>query len=177
MELWKPHWACCRGEWNSKPFKTCKHHVPLKTDLRIYDMRYKYPDQRMKLRFKRVVTDKWKDYMSGFEYDEGQVRRICRKYWDGGKKMLSDMPVLCDKLRLYILVLQEDPSYIMKFWDIVNKNETCAYFSDKEGYVDMEKFIKWWFMGYEDIYNELHPLAKKEVKKDKKEEDKTEVAP
>ena len=176
MELWRPHWTCCRGDWNSKPCKRCKHHGPLKTDLRFYDMRYKYPDQRMKLRFKRVVGDKWMAYMEKFVYDEGQVRRICKKFWDGGQKSLSDMPYLCDKLKLNLLVLQEDPSYIMKFWDIVNKNETCAYFSDKEGTVDMDKFIKWWFMEYEDIYNELHPLKKKEDKKDKKEEEKTATA-
>ena len=130
----------------------------------------------MKLRFKRVVGDKWMSYMEKFVFDEGQVRRICKKYWDGGKKMLNEMPLLCDKLKLNLLVLQEDPSYIMKFWDIVNKNETCAYFSDKEGTVDMDKFIKWWFMEYEDIYNELHPLKKKEDKKDKKEEEKTATA-
>ena len=177
LELWEPHWTCCGGDWNSKPCKKCKHHGPLTTDLKYYDMRYKYPDQRMKLRFKRVVGDKWMSYMEKFVFDEGQVRRICKKYWDGGKKMLNEMPLLCDKLKLNLLVLQEDPSYIMKFWDIVNKNETCAYFSDKEGYVDMEKFIKWWFMEYEDIYNELHPLVKKEAKKDKKEEEKSAVAP
>ena len=176
LELWKPHWTCCRGDWNSKPCKKCKHHGPLTTDLKYYDMRYKYPDQRMKLRFKRVVGDKWMSYLEKFIYDEGQVRRICKKFWDGSRKSLSDMPNLCDKLKLNLLVLQEDPSYIMKFWDIVNKNETCAYFSDKEGTVDMEKFIKWWFMEYEDIYNELHPLKKKEDKKNKKEEEKSATA-
>ena len=172
LTLWAPHWTCCRGGWNSKPCKRCPHHGPLLEDLKYYDMRYKYPDQRMKLRFKRIVGDKWMSYLEQSTFDETQVRKICKAYFDSGSKSLSDMPILCDKLKLNLLVLQEDPSYIMKFWDIVNKNETCAYFSNKDGNVDMEKFVKWWFMGYEDIYNELYPLKKKAENK-KKEEEKT----
>ena len=63
------------------------------------------------------------------------------------------------------LILQEDPSYAIKYWDIIEKKNSIDYFC-KEDMVDKEKFIKWWFTDYLTIYNELHPPKKKEVKKE-----------
>ena len=68
------------------------------------------------------------------------------------------------------LILQEDPSYAMKYWDIIEKSNSIEYFC-KEEMADKEKFIKWWFTDYLTIYNELHPPVKKE-NKNKKEEQK-----
>jgi len=58
-------------------------------------------------------------------------------------------------LRLYLLVLQEDPSYILKYWDGVNQDETVKLFLDDNKNIDTEKFIDWWFSDYETLYKKL----------------------
>lgn len=49
------------------------------------------------------------------------------------------------------------------------KKNSIEYFC-KEDQVDKEKFIKWWFMDYMDIYNELHPPKKPEPKNQNEEQ-------
>ena len=58
-------------------------------------------------------------------------------------------------MRLYLLVLQEDPSYILKYWDGVNQDETVKLFLDDNKNIDTEKFIDWWFSDYETLYKKL----------------------
>ena len=74
-------------------------------------------------------------------------------------------------MRLYLLVLQEDPSYILKYWDAVNQDETVKLFLDDNKNIDTEKFIDWWFSDYETLYKKLHPKEKPK-KEEKKEEEK-----
>ena len=69
------------------------------------------------------------------------------------------------------MAIQEDPSYAIKFWDIIEKGFSIKYFS-KDDNVDREKFKKWWFTDYMTICNELDP-PKQPEKKGKKEEEKT----
>jgi hypothetical protein len=74
-------------------------------------------------------------------------------------------------LRLYLLVLQEDPSYILKYWDAVNQDETVKLFLDDNKNIVTDKFIDWWFSDYETLYKKLHPKEKPK-KEEKKEEEK-----
>lgn len=69
------------------------------------------------------------------------------------------MPVLCDKLKLYLLVVNDNIDYSLKFMDIANQNNTVAYFVDNHQ-VDVEKFIQWWFAPYEQLLNILNPNDK-----------------
>ena len=166
--IWKPHWTCCGGDWRSKPCTRCRHHGPLKKDEEKYEARFKYPDVRYKLNFKRIVGDKWASYIENYQISEARMRKISET-WPSSIRV-DDLPKICDKLHMNYLILQEDPSYAMKYWDIIEKSNSIEYFS-KEGQVDKEKFIKWWFTDYLTIYNELHPPVKKEDK-NKKEEQK-----
>lgn len=34
---------------------------------------------------------------------------------------LDDLPKICDKLNMNYLILQEDPSFAIKYWDIIEK--------------------------------------------------------
>ena len=69
-----------------------------------------------------------------------------------------------------LLAIQEDPSYAIKFWDIIEKSNSIIYFC-KDDNIDRDKFLKWWESDYLTIYNELYP-PKKPEKKEKKEEEK-----
>ena len=166
--IWKPHWTCCGGDWKSKPCTRCRHHGPLKRDEEKYEGRFKYPDVRYKLYFKRVVSDKWTSYMENYQLTEARLRKICES-WTSPIR-IDELPKICDKLYMNYLILQEDPSYAMKYWDIIEKSNSIEYFC-KEDMCEKEKFIKWWFTDYLTIYNELHPPVKKE-NKIKKEEQK-----
>ena len=166
--IWKPHWTCCAGDWNSKPCTRCRHHGPLKKDEEKYENRFRYPDIRYKLNFKRIVGDKWTSYIENYQISEQKMRKLSES-WPSTIR-IDDLPSICDKLYMNYLILQEDPSYAMKYWDIIEKSNSIEYFC-KEDVVDKEKFIKWWFTDYLTIYNELHPPVKKE-KKNKKEEQK-----
>ena len=166
--IWVPHWTCCGGDWKSEPCTKCRHHGPLKRDEEKYEDRFKYPDIRYKLYFKRVVGDKWTSYIEGYILSEAKVRKILEN-WTSPIR-ISELPGYCDKLNMNYIILQEDPSYAMKYWDIIEKSNSIEYFC-KEEMCDKEKFIKWWFTDYLTIYNELHPTVKKE-NKEKKEEEK-----
>ena len=167
--LWKPHWSCCGKDWAEKGCTRCRHHGPLKSDLNKYNMTYKYPENILKMRFRRKeVGNKWLEFLNeNYVYDKDKVRTIVNK----SGKSLSDLPKLCDDLRLYLLVLQEDPSYILKYWDAVNQDETVKLFLDDNKNIVTDKFIDWWFSDYETLYKKLHPKEKPK-KEEKKEEEK-----
>ena len=69
--------------------------------------------------------------------------------------MVSDLPPLCDTLRLYLLVVSDNIEYQLKFMDIVNENNSVSYFVENN-FCNMKKFIKWWFEPYDKIIEEVY---------------------
>ena len=69
---------------------------------------------------------------------------------------MGELPDLCDALRLYLIVVN-DVEYQMKFMDVATQSGTVNYFIVKDGSVDCDKFVKWWFLDYEKIVDELNP--------------------
>ena len=167
--IWKPHWTCCGKDWNSPPCTSCRHHGPLIKDLSYYENQFRYPDVRYKLNFKRIVGDKWLEYLEKNALSQRRMRAIIQEQPSSFR--YDGLPGLCDKLHMGLLAIQEDPSYAIKFWDIIEKSNSIAYFS-KDDNVDRDKFLKWWESDYLSICNELNPRKKPE-KKEKKEEEKT----
>ena len=49
----------------------------------------------------------------------------------------------------------------MKFMDIAHQNSTYTYLVEKDGSIHVEKFLKWWFLDYEKIIDELEKLVDK----------------
>ena len=167
--IWKPHWTCCGKGWDAEPCTKCRHHGPLMRDLAYYENEFRYPDVRYKLNFKRTVGDKWLEYLEKNVLSQQKMRDIIKSKSETFS--YSSLPELCDGLRMGLLTLQEDPSYAIKYWDIIEKSNSVKYFC-KDDTVDRDKFLKWWEMDYLSIYNELYP-PKKPEKKEKKEEEKT----
>ena len=166
--IWKPHWTCCGKGWDSPPCSFTRHHGPLMRDIGRYDLKYRYPDVRYKLNFTRNVGDKWTEYLEKNILKPERMNEIINSMPESFR--YSELPGLCDKLKMGIMIIQEDPSYAIKFWDIIEKSNSIKYFC-KDDNIDREKFKKWWFTDYLTIYNELYP-PKKPEKKDKKEEEK-----
>ena len=167
--IWTPHWTCCGGDWKSKPCTRCRHHGPLLSELSRYNLSFRYPDIRYKLVFKRIVGDKWVEYLEKNLPSPAGMRDKIMKMPNSFR--YNELVKLCDKdLKMSLLAIQEDPSYAIKFWDIIEKSNSIIYFC-KDDNIDRDKFLKWWESDYLTIYNELYP-PKKPEKKEKKEEEK-----
>ena len=83
--LWRPHWSCCGGEWESKGCKHMKHNGPIVEDVESYNRKYRWPDIRAKLYFPKVVSSKWKKNLEKYTYSEEKIKMICFKFFTGSK--------------------------------------------------------------------------------------------
>ena len=172
---WRAHWTCCGGKWDAEPCTPCRHNGPLLEDLNKYYLPYRYPDIRFQLTFRRIVSDRWEEYIEQFRYDKKKVTYICKNFLKKKDSLtINNIHELLKILKIEYLIEQEDPSYFLKYKDLCLKQETFKYLCNEgEQIIDMNKFIQWWFSDYLTLYNEIHPPEKKE-KKDIKEESKKE---
>jgi len=170
---WRPQWTCCGGKWDAEPCTPCKHHGPLLEDLKNYYLPYRYPDIRYQFTFKRIISDRWAEYIQQFLYDEKKVRYICKNFLQKKSSLnINNIHELLNTLKIKYVMEQEDPSYYLKYRDLCLKQETFNILCNEgENNIDMNIFIKWWFSDYLSLYNELHPPEKKK-KKELKEEEK-----
>lgn len=150
--LWEPQWTCCRKAWGEPGCKLMKHRGLFTEEVENAKLRpYKWPDARAKMYFKKVVTDKWKETIKQYTFSPQVIKKtLTITAWN-----LSSLVELCDKLKLYLLLINEKPDYHMKFNDVATSTGTINYFLDKNNKVIPEKFLKWWFDDYEDIFNEM----------------------
>jgi hypothetical protein len=150
--LWEPHWTCCIANWGEPGCKLMKHRGIFIDQLEGSNLRpYHWPDHRAKLYFSKTVSDKWKQTIKQYTLSEYAVKKILKKEnWSS-----SQLPELMDKLKLYFILICEKPDYQLKFNDVINSSNTVNYFLDKNGNVNKEKFLKWWFNDYEEICNEM----------------------
>jgi len=61
--LWEPHWTCCRKPWKAKGCTRGLHSGP---PLSVYEKapkKYKWPDYRAQIYFKRRISKHWKEYL------------------------------------------------------------------------------------------------------------------
>ena len=162
--LWKPHWTCCHGEWNSKGCTMTRHRGPLISALGPDYKRYPWPSERLKLSFSKVISDRWRNVLEKNTFSEKKVKSIVNKYWEEYRRVTNgDLPKLCDKLKLDVLVINDNVDYVMKFQDIVTYSRSVKFFSTGEGRsseVDKDKFVKWWFMPYEKFFDVIDPDEK-----------------
>ena len=127
-----------------------------------YKRKYIYPDVRLQFSYRRIVSDRWKEYIQQFIYDEEKVKRICKNFVNKkGKINLYNIHDLLNLLKLKYVIEQEDPSLFLKYRDLSLKQETFKYLCEEgDNVIDVNKFIKWWFSDYITLYNEIHPVKK-----------------
>ena len=67
--LWGPHWTCCRGKWTD-PGCTRGAHRGIR--LVVYmknEKKYKWPDLRAQVYFKKKISEHWKIFLSKHTYE------------------------------------------------------------------------------------------------------------
>ncbi len=141
--LWGPHWTCCRKGWRAKGCTRGIHHGP---SLKTYDTnprKYKWPDLRAQIYFKKVISEHWKDFMSKYTSEDPKATESVFHYFAstkgaGGKIPLQMLPMLLDKMNLQLLVLSEDLTYHFKYMQVV-KGRVNTLIDDGEGNIDKTK--------------------------------------
>lgn len=85
---------------------------------------------------------------------------------------------LCDYLRIGEMVLQENPDFQLKFYDVIDSYQkgnpegtSCAYFC-KGDKINLNLFIKWWLTDYETLWLEIHPEDRPDQNAEDKKDDK-----
>jgi hypothetical protein len=163
---WVPHWTCCGGKWEDPPCSYTKHYGPYVENVTNEDKKIKYPDERVKLKFKKEVACKSSTFIQQFMYEKPRVKALVN-----AKKSeytsSSDLPALCDMLKLNYLILQEDPSYHLKYNDIIDVDRTVKWFMEGDN-INHNKFIEWWFMPWIELYNKLYPEQQQQEEENKK---------
>ncbi len=61
------------------------HRGPLLDEFTKSGRIYKWPDQRMKMLFPKLVSDKWKSFLEKYMYPEDVVKQICQKFFAEGR--------------------------------------------------------------------------------------------
>ena len=81
--LWKMETSMdmLRRKMGCRAMYSFKHHGPLLEDLKNYYLPYRYPDIRYQFTFKRIISDRWAEYIQQFLYDEKKVRYICKNFF------------------------------------------------------------------------------------------------
>lgn len=83
--LWRPHWTCCRGDWEAPGCRRMKHRGPLVEEYKTNPRKFRWPDPRLRLYFPKVVSDKWKNFLQKYMYPESRVKQICRNFFKGSR--------------------------------------------------------------------------------------------
>ena len=118
------------------------------------------------MKFKKEVADKSSKFVEQFMYEKPRVQALVNSK-KSEYTSSSDLPALCDLLKLNYLILQEDPSYHLKYNDVIELDGTVKYFLEGDN-INHNKFIEWWFMPWIEVYNKLNPEPKEEEEEKKK---------
>lgn len=107
--------------------------------------KYEWPDWRVQIYFKKLVSQLWQNklddqYMYDPETLARKFRKIANDDGQGGRLRVDNLPEICDKLGLHLLMNSEDMSYHFRFVDVINGTAN-AFLEDPSypGYIDFEK--------------------------------------
>jgi len=70
--------------------------------------------------------------------------------------------MVCEKLWLSLLVDCDDMSFHWKYEEL-QSGEAYDYVDDGNGYLDHQKFIKWWFMDLKEFFHKNDPVPEEEA--------------
>lgn len=83
--LWEPHWTCCRGKWKTPGCKRGVHKGPR---LKVYEKnekKYKWPDLRAQIYFKKSISEHWKEFLSKHTYEDIRSLEAIFNYFASSK--------------------------------------------------------------------------------------------
>jgi hypothetical protein len=106
--------------------------------------------------FKKVCSPLWDQKLEAqYSYDDETLQKKFKKVVMSeastlGKLSVDDLPLLCDKLGLNLLMISDMMQHHFKYVDVVN-GTAQKYLDDGEGFINYTKFQKWWNMSVEEI--------------------------
>jgi len=143
--LWKAHWSCCRKPWDTPGCTKTYHKGPLLREME--PRKHKWPEEELQKGLHKKISELWKKkILTQYQYDLVRVTSIFDAYakGNGGKISMHELPKLCDKLKMHLLVLSEDLSNHIRFNQVM-RQEANAILDDGEGNIFKKKFFEWWF--------------------------------
>lgn len=154
--LWKPHWTCCGLNWEENCKKIHEHNGSRKKNKKNNEINFENTsDQKI---FTKNVRDTWIQQLDKFyKLDKKgikkKIRKLARNLHVNYKEIkIEFLPKLCDLCNLHLLVINRDMSYHFKFLELVNE-KAFVYLKTKEGFIDVGKFLEWWFCSLEELGN------------------------
>ena len=152
--LWKAHWTCCGRKWEESCSAIHNHTGEYfdrskKIDIDTNDIDF----QKV---FKKRVRATWINQLRKFyKYGRGQAKAVIKDFAaktssDYKKLDISLLPNICDALNMHLLVISNDMSFHFKLYDLINK-KAFKYLATEEGYIDVGKFLKWWFCDLDEL--------------------------
>ena len=153
--LWEPHWRCCGGKWEDPGCKLTRHCGPLVS--KMPERKWKWPSEGAKRYFMKKVSKLWQDKLKTENLTRRQVERkydqVCKE--SNCLNLPSDLlHRLCLALHLHILCVSDDISFMFKYQDVISR-EAERILSDKQGNINKEAFLDWWFAPIEKIRPEM----------------------
>ena len=77
--------------------------------------------------------------------------------------MAHEITEVCNKLWLPLMINSEDISFHFKYQELLRGGAT-PYVDDGNGYLDHDKFVKWWFMPAEEFFHKYDAPPEEEPK-------------
>ena len=155
--LWKPHWTCCRKDWNKPGCRRYFHRGPIKSTFDINTRKYHWPDERAQIYFAKNISQTWnKKLQDSCMFDKEKVEKIYHllaKLYGGDSIPMDKFSNLMEKLKLLMMVSSSDLSFQFKYRDLI-EGRVFTILDDGSGNVDKVKFMKWWFGTTEEIIND-----------------------
>jgi len=83
--LWGPHWTCCRQGWKSKGCTRGVHSGPTIKGHEGVMKKFKWPDPKAQVYFKKIISDHWKKFLSKYTLDDPKTVESIFNYFASTK--------------------------------------------------------------------------------------------
>ncbi|OMJ77941.1 hypothetical protein SteCoe_22380 [Stentor coeruleus] len=153
--LWEPHWRCCGGKWEDVGCTLIRHNGPLVAKME--ERKWRWPSEGAKRMFLKKISHLWQRKLDSEHLSRKEVSQkydsFCSEISSKilPSNMLHRFTLI---LHLHILCVSEDLSFMFKYQDVISK-QAESLLSNKQGYIDKETFLEWWFAPLERIRPEM----------------------
>lgn len=124
---------------------------------RMEERRWVWPAEGAKRYFLKKVSSLWKSKLAKENLSRKQVAKKYDKVCsENNINVLTSALLhrLCLSLHLHILCVSDDMSFMFKYQDVISR-QAEKLLSDKNGFIDKETFLEWWFAPLERIRPEM----------------------
>ena len=153
--LWEPHWRCCGGKWEDPGCQVSRHNGPLVAKME--ERKWKWPSEGAKRNFLKKISHLWQKKLESEHLSRKEVAvkydQFCSEISTKvlPSNMLHRFTLI---LHLHILCVSENLSFMFKYQDVISR-QAENLLSDRNGYIDKETFLEWWFAPLERIRPEM----------------------